>query len=275
MNSGILPGVIRGLGKARIRFDLAYKNRKIGSEYSKKYSFLEKLNLKEREFSRSALFKTLKFFSEPEPDEVLFWTVLKLINAEEVGGLCYPKEELKKFILEKNKTLEPEKSWEKYFANPSTDLLFEEEGMIYLNHLYRIEKTVCMYLEKFLDTKINEKFKAFKDKKLSEEQVSIVNSIFKNSISFLSGGPGTGKTTIIQAILLSGIENKMQICEFTPLQIKQSITGYGKADKRQMQKMVAMILNLKEKIKSDDAADALGVALCASQSLWMEKFKRK
>jgi exodeoxyribonuclease V alpha subunit len=64
-----------------------------------------------------------------------------------------------------------------------------------------------MYLEKFLDTKINEKFKAFKDKKLSEEQVSIVNSIFKNSISFLSGGPGTGKTTIIQAILLSGIEN--------------------------------------------------------------------
>jgi hypothetical protein len=130
MNSGILPGVIRGLGKARIRFDLAYKNRKIGSEYSKKYSFLEKLNLKEREFSRSALFKTLKFFSEPEPDEVLFWTVLKLINAEEVGGLCYPKEELKKFILEKNKTLEPEKSWEKYFANPSTDLLFEEEGRL-------------------------------------------------------------------------------------------------------------------------------------------------
>ena len=207
MNSGILPGVIRGLGKARIRFDLAYKNRKIGSEYSKKFSFLEKLNLKEREFSRSALFKTLKFFSEPEPDEVLFWTVLKLINAEEVGGLCYPKEELKKFILEKNKTLEPEKSWEKYFANPSTDLLFEEEGMIYLNHLYRIEKTVCMYLEKFLDARINEKFKPFKDKKLSEEQVSIVNSIFKNSISFLSGGPGTGKTTIIQAILLSGIEN--------------------------------------------------------------------
>jgi len=76
------------------------------------------------------------------------------------------------------------------------------------------------------------------------------------------------------AILLSGIENKMQICEFTPLQIKQAITGYGKADKRQMQKMVVMILNLKEKIKSDDAADALGVALCASQSLWMEKFKK-
>ena len=76
------------------------------------------------------------------------------------------------------------------------------------------------------------------------------------------------------AILLSGIENKMQICEFTPLQIKQSITGYGKADKRQMQKMVAMILNLKEKIKSDDAADALGVALCASQSLWMERIKK-
>ena len=106
-------------------------------------------------------------------------------------------------------------------------------------------------------------------KKYKPEIMGVEKLYFvKNAKTAMDVGQARG------AILLSGIENKMQICEFTPLQIKQSITGYGKADKRQMQKMVAMILNLKEKIKSDDAADALGVALCASQSLWMEKVKK-
>ena len=69
-------------------------------------------------------------------------------------------------------------------------------------------------------------------------------------------------------ILLTGVENNLPIDEFTPLQVKQALTGYGRAEKGQMQKMVAMILGIKEKIKSDDAADALAVALCAGQSLW-------
>ncbi len=208
MSSGILPGVIRGLGKARIKFDLVYKNKKIGRENSKKFSFLEKLNLKEKEFSRSALFKTLKHFAEPEPDEVLFWTLLKLINAEEVGGLCVLKSGLIKFILEKNPSLDPEKSWKNYFeTNSAKPILFQDEEMIYLTHLYNIEVTVCNYLRIFFESGFKEKFKVYKDKNLSEEQVSIVNSIFQNSISFLSGGPGTGKTTIIQAILRSGIDN--------------------------------------------------------------------
>lgn len=208
MSSGILPGVIRGLGRARIKFDLVYKNKKIGRENSKKFSFLEKLNLKEKEFSRSALFKTLKLFSEPEPDEVLFWTVLKLINAEEIGGLCFPISELKKFILEKNPNLNPETSWKNYFeSNNAKSLLFQDGEMLYLTHLYHTEVAVCDYLRKFFESNFKEKFKIYEDKNLSDEQVSIVNSIFQNSISFLSGGPGTGKTTIIQAILSSGIEN--------------------------------------------------------------------
>lgn len=74
-------------------------------------------------------------------------------------------------------------------------------------------------------------------------------------------------------ILLTGVENNLPIDEFTPLQVKQAITGYGRAEKGQMQKMVAMILGMKEKIKSDDAADALAVALCAGQSLWIKKLK--
>ena len=71
-------------------------------------------------------------------------------------------------------------------------------------------------------------------------------------------------------ILLTAIETGLAIDEFTPLQVKQAVTGYGRAEKGQMQKMVAMILGIKEKIKSDDAADALAVALCAGQSLWIK-----
>ena len=72
-------------------------------------------------------------------------------------------------------------------------------------------------------------------------------------------------------ILLTGVQHNLPIDEFTPLQVKQAITGYGRAEKQQMQKVVAMILGLKNKIKSDDAADALAVALCAGQSLWLKK----
>ena len=75
------------------------------------------------------------------------------------------------------------------------------------------------------------------------------------------------------AILLSGVQADLEIDEFTPLQIKMAITGYGKAEKQQMQKMVAMVLGIKGKIKSDDAADALAVALCAGQSLWHKNAK--
>jgi crossover junction endodeoxyribonuclease RuvC len=74
-------------------------------------------------------------------------------------------------------------------------------------------------------------------------------------------------------IILAGVQNNLPVDEFTPLQVKQAVTGYGRAEKGQMQKIVAMILGMKEKIKSDDAADALAVALCAGQSLWVKKLK--
>ena len=54
---------------------------------------------------------------------------------------------------------------------------------------------------------------------------------------------------------------KIPMKSVTPLQVKQSVTGYGKADKKQVQHMVALILGLKEKSFQDDAADALAVAL--------------
>lgn len=62
-------------------------------------------------------------------------------------------------------------------------------------------------------------------------------------------------------VLLVAEQHNLPIAEYTPMQIKQSLTGYGKADKKQMQEMVRVLLNLKEIPKPDDAADALAAAL--------------
>lgn len=61
--------------------------------------------------------------------------------------------------------------------------------------------------------------------------------------------------------MLAGKKAGMKIAEYTPLQIKQTLTGYGKADKKQMQEMVRMQLGLKTVPKPDDAADALAAAI--------------
>jgi len=65
-------------------------------------------------------------------------------------------------------------------------------------------------------------------------------------------------------ILLNIKNNNLKLKEFTPLQVKQAVSTYGRASKKQIQKMVKMILNLKEIPRPDDAADALAVAICAS-----------
>ena len=68
-------------------------------------------------------------------------------------------------------------------------------------------------------------------------------------------------------ILLTAAKKKIPVHEFTPLQVKMAITGYGRAEKKQVQKMIQIMLNLEEKPKDknkrkDDAFDALGIALC-------------
>ena len=59
--------------------------------------------------------------------------------------------------------------------------------------------------------------------------------------------------------------------EYTPMQIKQAVTGYGGADKHQVQQMVRMLLNMREIARPDDAADALAVALTHANSMNMKK----
>lgn len=64
--------------------------------------------------------------------------------------------------------------------------------------------------------------------------------------------------------MLTGRKGRLPIAEYTPQQIKQTLTGYGKADKKQMQEMVRMHLGLKEVPKPDDCADALAAAITHS-----------
>lgn len=84
----------------------------------------------------------------------------------------------------------------------------------------------------------------------------------------------TTAITVSQArgvALLAAMKNKMKVCEFTPLQMKKTLTGYGKADKKQVQYMVKQAFGLKHTPKPDDAADALGIAICAAHHRLLDK----
>ncbi len=67
-------------------------------------------------------------------------------------------------------------------------------------------------------------------------------------------------------ILLAAVQRGIEIFEYTPLQVKQAVVGYGRAEKRQVQEMVKNILNLKEVPKPDDTADAVALAICHGHS---------
>lgn len=63
-------------------------------------------------------------------------------------------------------------------------------------------------------------------------------------------------------IMFTAAKKNIPIFEYTPLQVKMTVAGYGRAEKKQVQKMIKVLLDLDKHPKSDDAADALGVALC-------------
>ncbi len=80
----------------------------------------------------------------------------------------------------------------------------------------------------------------------------------------------TTAITVAQArgvVLLTGMQAGLKIAEYTPLQIKQALTGYGRAEKKQIQEMVRVILQLKEAPKPDDCADAIATAICHSMTV--------
>jgi crossover junction endodeoxyribonuclease RuvC len=80
----------------------------------------------------------------------------------------------------------------------------------------------------------------------------------------------TTAMTVAQArgvVLLCGMQAGLEIFEYTPMQIKQALTGYGRAEKKQIQEMVKVILQLKEVPKPDDCADALAAAITHSMNM--------
>lgn len=67
-------------------------------------------------------------------------------------------------------------------------------------------------------------------------------------------------------MILAGVQAGLSVAEYTPLQVKQAVVGYGKAEKHQVQEMVKMLLKLSAIPKPDDVADALAVAICHAHS---------
>lgn len=104
-----------------------------------------------------------------------------------------------------------------------------------------------------LYNELNKLFKKYQPEIVATETLYF----FKNAKTAIQVSEARG------VILLAAVKKRVLIKEYTPLQIKINICGYGRAEKKQVQKMVKEVLNLKEIPHSDDAADALAIALCA------------
>lgn len=101
-------------------------------------------------------------------------------------------------------------------------------------------------------------------KKYKPDAVSVEELFFnKNIKTALSAAHGRG------VALLAAAASGVNVYEYTPLQVKQAVVGYGRAEKGQIQQMVKVILNLSEIPKPDDVADALAVAVCHGHSYRM------
>lgn len=94
------------------------------------------------------------------------------------------------------------------------------------------------------------------------DEVSMEKLLFtKNVTSGIAVGQARGVATLAVA------ETGLPLREFTPTAIKQSVTGDGRADKRQVQQMLRLLLKLDSLPKNDDATDAVAIALCAAQTM--------
>lgn len=99
--------------------------------------------------------------------------------------------------------------------------------------------------------------------KLDKPDAAAVEKLFffKNAKTVMAVAQARG--IIIETLA----EAKIPIHEYTPLQVKQAVSTYGRASKQQIQKMVRLLLNLKEEPKPDDVADALAIAICCANSI--------
>ena len=97
--------------------------------------------------------------------------------------------------------------------------------------------------------------------KYEPDEVSIEELFFNRNVTTAIGvGEARG------VAMLACVEGGLVVSEYTPMQIKQALVGYGKAEKAQVQMMVKTILNLPEVPKPDDTADAVAAAICHAHS---------
>jgi crossover junction endodeoxyribonuclease RuvC len=102
-------------------------------------------------------------------------------------------------------------------------------------------------------------------------EVVVTERLFfnRNETTALSVGRTIG------VILLAVAQRGIEWVEYTPLQVKTAVLGYGGAEKKQIQYMVTKLLALSEPPKPDDAADALAVALCHAHSAWANTLEKQ
>ncbi|WP_338826677.1 crossover junction endodeoxyribonuclease RuvC [Neomoorella thermoacetica] len=105
--------------------------------------------------------------------------------------------------------------------------------------------------------------------RLQPETMAVEELFFnKNSKTALAVGQARG------VILLAAAHTGLPVAEYTPLEVKQAVAGFGRAPKEQVQRMVQALLGLAEKPRPDDVADALAVAVChASFAPWRQREK--
>ena len=109
-------------------------------------------------------------------------------------------------------------------------------------------------------------------KKIYNDLMNIINEFSPDTCAIEELFFNTNATTAIKVgqargvAILACANSSLEIEEYTPLQIKQALTGYGRADKKQVQAMTKSILNLREVPKPDDTADALAAAICHGHS---------
>ncbi len=92
----------------------------------------------------------------------------------------------------------------------------------------------------------------------TKPDVVSIEQLFFNTNTTTAIAVAQARGVILLACQLAGVA----VFEYTPLQVKQAVVGYGKAEKMQVQKMVKTLLNLEKVPKPDDVADALAVAIC-------------
>jgi crossover junction endodeoxyribonuclease RuvC len=101
-----------------------------------------------------------------------------------------------------------------------------------------------------------------------EPSTAAVEELFFSSNVRTAMSVGQARGVALLALADAGLS----VAEYTPLTVKQAITGYGSADKAQMQEMIRLLLGLAEPPKPDDAADALAVAICHLNSAHLAAF---